>query len=104
MMERTHSRPGSPGKVIRQNSYGKNFREAQTLNLQNRRSELKALFQVQQTAVHGGQEGRARPGSQSDSAQLRRKSQEGKCSEPCDRQGDSESRWRGRRGLPTGAL
>jgi hypothetical protein len=75
LMERDHSRPGSFGKVKRQNSYGKNFREAQTLNLQNRRSELKALFQVQQTIVHGGQEWRARPGSQSGSAQLRRKSQ-----------------------------
>src|SRR5262245_26384963 len=68
----------------RKNSYGKNFREAQTLYLQNRRSELKALCQVQQTIVRGGQEWRARPGNQSGSAQLRRKSQARKCSEPCD--------------------
>ena len=45
-MERDHSRPGSFRKVKRRNSYGKNFAGSRitTPNLQNRRSELKALI------------------------------------------------------------
>src|SRR4051794_38576106 len=66
---------GSVGKMTRQNSYGKDLREAQRVDLQNRCSEIKALFQVRKTIVHGRQEWCARPGSQSDSAQPRRKSQ-----------------------------
>jgi hypothetical protein len=51
------SRPGSFGKVKRRNPHGKNFREAQTLNLQDRRSEVETVFEVRKDIVRGGKNG-----------------------------------------------
>src|SRR5438309_1877995 len=64
-----------PGKWKGRNSNGADLREAQRVDLQNRRSEIEALFQIRKTVVHGRQEWRARPGSQFDSAQRHRKGQ-----------------------------
>src|SRR5580658_3441088 len=72
-------------QVKSQNSYGKNFREAQAVDLQDGCSEIEAVCQVRQEIVHGGQEWRGRPRRQSGPAHRGRKSQAGKRPQPCDR-------------------